>query len=69
VDTVVFHLDALTREDARNVLRSGDILQGLDIISGPLLETFLFHKEEKAVILIDEFLQVRLWFIFHLYIN
>ena len=60
VDTVIFHIYALTGEDARNVSRSGDVFQGFDIISGPLLGAFMFHQgEERAVILVDEFLQVR----------
>jgi hypothetical protein len=50
-----------TGEDARNVSRSGDVFPGFDIISGPLLGVFLFHQgEEKAVILVDEFLRVLL---------
>jgi len=36
----------------------GDILQGLDVISGPLVEAHLFHNGTKAVLLLDELLQV-----------
>ena len=35
-----------------------DILQGQDIISGPLLDNFFLNKEVKVAILLDEFLQV-----------
>jgi hypothetical protein len=49
----------MTGEDARKVSPSGDIFQGLDIISGPIVEAFLLQKQTKTVILLDEFMQVR----------
>ncbi|KII83787.1 hypothetical protein PLICRDRAFT_147866 [Plicaturopsis crispa FD-325 SS-3] len=61
VDTVLFHLDALTGEDALKKSPSGGILQGTDVISGPLVEAFLLQNETKTVVLLDEFLQVYLY--------
>ncbi|EPQ55571.1 DUF1620-domain-containing protein [Gloeophyllum trabeum ATCC 11539] len=61
VDTVLFHIDALTGEDARGASPSGEVLQGLDIISGPLVDMFFLPGEKKVVVLIDEFLGVHLY--------
>jgi len=36
-------------------------LQGQDIISGPLVESFSLNNEAKMAILLDEFLQVGLF--------
>ena len=58
VDTVVFHLNARTGEDALGVSKNGSILQGLDIIQGSLVEGYLLQTEIKMVVLFDEFLQV-----------
>jgi hypothetical protein len=62
VDTVIFHIDALTGEDASGVARSVNdrALQGKDIISGPMVEAYLLdHDDVRVVLLLDEFLQVR----------
>jgi hypothetical protein len=62
VDTVIFHIDALTGEDASGVERidNGTALQGKDIISGPMVEAYLLDRDDvKVVLLLDEFLQVR----------
>ena len=58
VDTVIFHIDAITGEDVRKVSRSGEIFQGFDIISGPIIEAFLLQNKTKTVLLLDEFMQV-----------
>ena len=60
LDTVLFHVDALTGEDSTGKSPSTDVLQGIDIIAGPLVETyFVDHDSVKFVLLFDEFLQVR----------
>ncbi|TBU24929.1 hypothetical protein BD311DRAFT_780673 [Dichomitus squalens] len=62
VDTVLFHVDALTGEDARRQSPSNDLLQGEDAVSGPLVEAFLLPTDAgRAVVLLDEFLQVHLY--------
>ncbi|KAF8678535.1 hypothetical protein AX14_004695 [Amanita brunnescens Koide BX004] len=66
VDTVVFHVDAMTGADvhSRAVKRSkdgSDLLQGLDVIQGVMLDAFLLQNETRAVVMLDEFLQVYLY--------
>ncbi|KAI0758760.1 hypothetical protein C8Q74DRAFT_1299849 [Fomes fomentarius] len=62
VDTVLFHVDALTGEDAREKSPSNDVLQGEDIVSGPLVEAFLLRTVSgRIVVALDEFLQVHLY--------
>ncbi|KAH9929331.1 uncharacterized protein B0H18DRAFT_996604 [Fomitopsis serialis] len=62
VDTVLFHVDALTGEDARGVSESGDLLQGFDIIAGPIIEAYLLRSgSQKLVVLLDEFVQVHIY--------
>ncbi|KAI9058646.1 DUF1620-domain-containing protein [Trametes sanguinea] len=62
VDTVVFHVDALTGEDAMGKSAPHDVLQGQDVVSGPLVEAFLLRADTgRAVLLLDEFLQVHLY--------
>ncbi|KAI9451269.1 DUF1620-domain-containing protein [Lactarius psammicola] len=58
VDTVLFHVNALTGEDALGKSPAGEVLQGIDLISGPLLEAYQLPGNSKAVILLDEFRQV-----------
>ena len=60
MDTVLFHFNALTGEDALGKSPSGTVLQGVDIISGPLLGAYQLPGNTKAVILLDELLQVRI---------
>ena len=58
----MFHIDALTGEDARYAERpeTETILQGFDVIAGPLVEAYLVQDANiKYVLLFDEFLQVR----------
>ncbi|THH17682.1 hypothetical protein EW146_g3182 [Bondarzewia mesenterica] len=61
VDTVVFHIDALTGEDATGASSSNEVLPGVDIISGPLIESYMLQGQSKMVILLDEFRQVYLY--------
>ena len=63
VDTVVFHIDAMTGADVRShvVKRSRDgreMLEGLDVIPGVMLDAFMLQNETRAVVLIDEYRQV-----------
>ncbi|KIJ99255.1 hypothetical protein K443DRAFT_8516 [Laccaria amethystina LaAM-08-1] len=61
VDTVLFHVDAVNGEDVRQASKKSDVFEGLDIIKGPLVEGFLLQTKPKAVVLLDEFLQVYLY--------
>ncbi|GBE86822.1 hypothetical protein SCP_1000640 [Sparassis crispa] len=62
VDTVLFHIDALTGADVRGVSPAGALLQGLDVIAGPLVEAYLLRSgNSKIVVLLDEFVQVHLY--------
>ena len=58
VDTVIFHLNARTGEDALGVSKKDSILQGLDVVQGSLVEAYLLQTDIKMVVLFDEFLQV-----------
>jgi ER membrane protein complex subunit 1 len=59
IDTVVFHVKALTGEDASGKSSAGTVLQGIDLISGPLLEAFQLPGSSRTIVLVDEFRQVR----------
>ncbi|KAG5641215.1 hypothetical protein DXG03_005748 [Asterophora parasitica] len=82
IDTVIFHINALTGADASrddSELRLGEdpsgLLQGIDIIYGPAVEAFLLspppaspsasssssENYAKAVLLLDEHLQVHIY--------
>jgi ER membrane protein complex subunit 1 len=56
---VVFHVNALTGEDASGKSPVGTVLQGVDLISGPSLGAYPLPEIGNAIILLDEFLQVR----------
>jgi hypothetical protein len=66
VDTVVFHINSLTGNDARTGIpidRAAGPLQGYDIIHGPAVDVFFLPPRSDpsgsgTVILLDEFLQV-----------
>lgn len=59
VDTVLFHVNALTGENVREEEKKGALLQGFDIIQGPIVDAYLLPTDEaKVVVLLDEFLQV-----------
>ncbi len=57
---MLFHVNALTGEDALGKSPAGEVLQGVDFISGPLMEAYQLPGNSKAVILLDEFRQVRI---------
>jgi len=59
VDTVIFHVNAVTGEDALGKSPAGMVLQGVDLISGPSLGAYQLSGHSKAVIVLDEFRQVR----------
>ncbi|TFK33104.1 hypothetical protein BDQ12DRAFT_658417 [Crucibulum laeve] len=61
VDTVIFHFNAVTGEDARGVSPADEVFEGLDIISGPIVEAYLLQNDTRVVILLDEYLQVYLY--------
>lgn len=57
---MLFHIDALTGEDSTYASPADDLLQGLDVIAGSLVEADLIRDGvHKYVLLFDEFLQVR----------
>lgn len=55
----MFHMNALTGADITGTSLDDAILEGQDIIQGPLVEGYLLNAEMKVVVLLDEFLQVR----------
>ena len=58
---MLFHIDALTGEDATYTSKPGTLLQGIDVIAGPLVDTFLVQDvDTKYIVLFDEFLQASL---------
>ena len=57
---MIFHLNALTGEDALGKSPVDTPLQGVDLISGPSLGAYPLPENSNAIILLDEFLQVRL---------
>ncbi|OBZ74558.1 ER membrane protein complex subunit 1 [Grifola frondosa] len=62
VDTVLFHINALSGEEVAGASAYGDVLKGDDVISGPLIEAYLLRSgSTKIVVLLDEFLQVHLY--------
>ncbi|KAI0920704.1 hypothetical protein AcV5_010378 [Taiwanofungus camphoratus] len=62
VDTVLFHIDALTGGDVRGVSATADVLQGFDVIAGPMIEAYLVRSgSTKVVVLLDEFVQVHIY--------
>lgn len=60
MDTVLFHIDAITGEDIMKASPIGEPFEGLDIISGPIVECFLLQNQTKTVLLFDEFMQVNI---------
>ena len=61
VDTVVFHIDALTGEDAEGKSSSNGLLEGIDVVNGEVLDVFLLRGGNKTVVFVDKFLQVRIY--------
>ncbi|KAI9509927.1 DUF1620-domain-containing protein [Russula earlei] len=58
VDTVIFHVNAFTGDDLSERSSTNTVLQGVDIISGPLSGAFPLPGINKAVMLLDESLNV-----------
>lgn len=60
VDTVLFHVNALTGDDVReeNPSLPRVALQGLDAIMGPLVDVFVLPNENRTIVMLDEYLQV-----------
>lgn len=71
MDTVIFHFDPLTGEDIKSVtLTDGEtknprtdgkwisVLEGVDVIAGPLVDAFLLPDGKDTIGMLDEFLQV-----------
>lgn len=56
---MIFHVNVLTGEDALGKSPADTILQGVDLISGPSLGAYQLPGHSKAVIVLDEFRQVR----------
>ncbi|KAF9007089.1 hypothetical protein BDQ17DRAFT_1407603 [Cyathus striatus] len=62
MDTVVFHVNALTGEDLKSGSGTEGVLEGFDIIQGPVVEAFLLnHNDTHIAVMLDEFLQVHLY--------
>ncbi|KAF8644498.1 hypothetical protein AX16_008429 [Volvariella volvacea WC 439] len=62
IDTVIFHLDALTGADSTGNSNINELIQGVDVVQGPVVEAYLVnHEDTRMVILLDEFLQVYLY--------
>lgn len=57
---MVFHIDAATGEDATGQIARADVLEGIDVVQGPIVESYLLeHEGQKVVMFLDEYLQVR----------
>lgn len=63
VDTVLFHVNALTGDDVReeNPSIPRAALQGLDAVMGPLVDVFMLPNENRTIVMLDEYLQARLY--------
>ncbi|KAG2143699.1 hypothetical protein DEU56DRAFT_884358 [Suillus clintonianus] len=63
VDTVLFHVNALTGADVREetLPNSRAALQGLDAVMGPLVDVFMLPDENRTIVMLDEYLQARLY--------
>ncbi|KAG0701659.1 hypothetical protein DFH29DRAFT_925728 [Suillus ampliporus] len=63
VDTVVFHVNALTGDDVREEgpSTSRAALQGFDAVLGPLIDVFMLPNENRTIVMLDEYLQTRLY--------
>lgn len=60
IDTVLFHVSALTGDDVRDEHQSipGAALEGLDAVMGPLVDVFMLPNENRTIVMLDEYLQV-----------
>ncbi|EKM76614.1 hypothetical protein AGABI1DRAFT_62973 [Agaricus bisporus var. burnettii JB137-S8] len=58
VDTVLFHIDAATGQDLTGKTAGSDVLEGIDIVPGVMVESYMLQlKGQKLVMLLDEYLQ------------
>lgn len=58
---MLFHIDAATGEDVTGQSTNTDVLEGIDIIPGAMVESYMLQpKGQKLVMFLDEYLQVRL---------
>ncbi|PCH43293.1 DUF1620-domain-containing protein [Wolfiporia cocos MD-104 SS10] len=62
MDTVLFHVNALTGEDMRGKSGPDELLEGFDAIAGPLVDTYMLQLDVgRVAVLLDEFAQVHLY--------
>ncbi|OAX35578.1 DUF1620-domain-containing protein [Rhizopogon vinicolor AM-OR11-026] len=63
IDTVLFHVNALTGEDVReeDLSTSRHALEGFDAVQGPLIDVYMLPSENRTIVMLDEYLQVRLY--------
>lgn len=63
VDTVLFHVNALTGDDVIEGHQSFPrvALQGLDAVMGPLVDVFMLPNKNRTVVMLDEYLQARIY--------
>ncbi|TDL26922.1 DUF1620-domain-containing protein [Rickenella mellea] len=60
VDTVIFHINALTGDDIRKPSSSGP-LEGFDFVESEIVDAFLLQSDNRTVVAIDTHLQVHLY--------
>lgn len=58
IDTVLFHFDPLTGEDALGESATGDMLQGVHVFNERPLEAFMYEGATKMVVLVNSARQV-----------
>ncbi|OJA12457.1 hypothetical protein AZE42_08057 [Rhizopogon vesiculosus] len=63
IDAVLFHVNALTGEDVRQEDSSTSIhaLEGFNAVQGPLIDVFMLPSEKRTIVMLHEYLQVRLY--------
>lgn len=68
MNTVIWHFDGITGRDVRVGSDKSDkgVIEGFEIIDGPLVGIYLMEQEGGYVIMLDEFLRVRSCQLFHL---
>ena len=60
VDTVLFHINALTGDNVREEGASTPrlALEGFDAVQGPLIDVYMLPGENRTIVILDEYLQV-----------
>ncbi|KAG1820762.1 hypothetical protein EV424DRAFT_1347024 [Suillus variegatus] len=63
VDTMLFYVNALMRDNVREEKSSipRAALQGLDAVMGPLVDVFMLPNENWIIVILNEYLQARLY--------